>query len=63
MRRRVPLLAMLALACSNQGAPLQGIPGETGGSTVWRIRAFGQTKPTAGAADTRASGTRDSPLL
>jgi hypothetical protein len=32
MCRPVPWLAILTLACSNQGAPLQGIPGETGGS-------------------------------
>ena len=37
--------------------------GETGGSTVWKIRAFGQAKPTPGAPDTRASGTSGSPML
>ena len=37
--------------------------GEAGGSAFWRIRPFGQTKPTTGAANTGAGGTSDLPLL
>src|ERR1700758_3931762 len=37
--------------------------GKAGGSAFWRIRPFGQTKSTTGAANTRAGGPSDTPLL
>jgi hypothetical protein len=37
--------------------------GKAGGATAWRIRAFGQTKPTTGAPGTRAGGTSGAPVL